>query len=275
MELTYDWRSFQSVFYPQKRALSTGSLKNPTIFAIADKNTIIAIYADGETHSDFIGASVQSLRSALGNRELVILEREKVDQWVNGGISLKHVHEQVEFFRRSVAPQLESKIRTNLQKQTCLAERHFLLDALLGKWGKVLPSAFGVFIRLEKASQAYAIAPELMEALGNRCREYLDQEQDILVLIRAGKIEAFYEPDLSPMGAERRHMGTEVVKYLSEKHSVPVQGISLPYIEWIAWNHAFKPWRQFAGSLKARSAKLFPLRWQVTGLLALRAASEV
>jgi hypothetical protein len=277
MELSYDWKSFQSVFYPQKRALSvsTSSVRKGTVFTIVERNTIIAVYADGENLSRFTGGSVESLRAAIGGREFVVLERDQVDQWVNGGIMLPHLHEQIEYFRSSVSPKLESKVRTNLRKQTCLAERHFLLDTLLGRWGRVLPSAFGVFIRLEKAPRDYQIAAELMNALGNRCKEYLDQEQDILVLVRAGKLEAFYEPDLGPMGPDRRLVTTEVVKYLSEKHLVSVQGISLPYIEWIGWNHSPKPWRQFMGSLKSRSAKLAPLRWQVTALLGIRAASEV
>ncbi len=94
------------------------------------------------------------------------------------------------------------------------------------------------------------------------------------MLVRAGKIEAFYEPDLNPLGAERRLVSADVVKYLSEKHSVPVQGLSLPYIEWIAWNHDSRPWRQFASCLKSRTAKLSPMRWQTTALIGLRAATE-
>ena len=275
MELTYDWRSFQSVFYPQKRALSSGMKPNRTVFAVVEKSAILAVYADGENYSQYIGASVQSLRSAIGGREVVALDREKVDHWTQGALTLSHLPEQTEYFRQSVAPELQSKVRSDIQKQACLAERHFLLDSLLGTWRKTLPSAFGVFIRLEKAPATHVIAPELLEALGSRCREYLDQEQDILVLIRRGKIEAFYEPDLSPMGSERRGNCTEVVRYLSEKHSVPVQGLGLPMIEWMAWNHAAKPWRQFGSAFKSRTAKLYPLRWQVTALLALRAAVEI
>ncbi len=265
MELTYDWRSFQSVFYPQKRALSSGMKPNQTVFAVVEKNIVLTVYADGQSYSEFVGASAQSLRAAIGGRELVAIEREQMDQWTQGALALSHLPEQTEFFRRSIAPELQSKVR----------ERHFLLDSLLGTWGRTLPSAFGVFIRLEKAAASHVVAPELMEALGARCREYLDQEQDILVLIRRGKIEAFYEPDLSPMGAERRCLPGEVVKYLSEKHSVPVQGLVLPMIEWMAWNHSAKPWRQFGSAFKSRTAKLYPLRWQLTGLLALRAALEI
>lgn len=275
MELTYDWKSFQSVFYPQRRALQNPSNETKTVFAVVEKDAIVATYCDGENYSDFVGASVHALRTSLGGRELVLIEASKVDQWMTGALSLTHMHEQIEFFRRSISPDLKSKVRSNLEKQTCLSERHFLLDTLLGKWGKLLPSAFGVFIRLERAPTNYIMPPELMEATGSRCREYLEQEQDILVLVRAGRMEAFYEPDLSPIGAERRGVSGEVVRYLSEKHSVPVQGISVPYVEWVAWNHSKKPWRAFAVSLKSRNARLYPLRWQIPALLGIRAAAEL
>lgn len=274
MELTYDWRSFQSVFYPQKRALlpppgferADKALKSNPAFVVIERNAVVAAFAEGENFSDYIGISSEALRSALGGREIVALEREQVDQWVSGAVSLPHLHSQVEHLRKAVSPKAASI--------SALPDRHFLLDAILGRWSKALPSAFGVFIRLEKARPGHEINPVLFETLGARCKEYLDREQDILVLLRGGQLEAFYQPDLSPMGAERRALCAEVVKYLTEKHSVAIQGLTVPYVDWIAWNHARQPWRQFAGALKSRSAKLYPLRWQVTGLLGLRAAFD-
>lgn len=276
MELKYDWRSFQSVFYPQNRALQASKiLEHPAVFAVVEAETLVSVYGNGESFSDFVGSPISTLKSALGGRELIVLEREKVDEWANSAIALSHLHEQVEFFRQSVAPQLGEKASSTLQKSACLSERHFLIDSLLGGWSKVLPSAFGVFIRLERAASGTLIPLHLQNALGPRSREYLEQEQDILVLIRNGKLEAFYEPDLSPMGAERRHLGEEVVKYLSEKHSVRIQGISVSYVEWMGWTHAGKPWSQMANSLRSRKAKLFPMRWSLAGMLGVLLLSEL
>ena len=55
-------------------------------------------------------------------------------------------------------------------------------------------------------------------------------------MIRRGRIDAFHEPDLSSMGQDRRKVPAEVVKYLSEKHLVPVQGIFVPAAEWADWS---------------------------------------
>jgi hypothetical protein len=46
MELTYDWRSFQSVFYPQKRTMNIHleTQDSGVIFAVVENGTVIAAY---------------------------------------------------------------------------------------------------------------------------------------------------------------------------------------------------------------------------------------
>jgi hypothetical protein len=277
MELSYDWRSFQSVFYPQKRSLSLPleSQKTRVIFAVVEKTRVIAAYGENEDLCDWIGTPLTSLKAAHGDCEVVSLEREDVDQWISSAVGQPHLYQQIDFIRKSALPQLEFKVRNSLRRQTCLAEKHFLLDSLLGGMGKIFPSAYGVFIRLEKAVVGYQPTPELIERFGAGCQEYLEQEQDILILFRGGKLEAFYEPDLGSIGPDRCLVPGEVVKYLSEKHSVPVQGLTVPCIEWMTWGQAKQPWRMVAKSLKAKESKLVPFRWRVASLLAARAAFEV
>jgi hypothetical protein len=277
MELSYDWRSFQSVFYPQKRALSLPleSQKTRVIFAVVEKARVIAAYGENEDLCDWIGTPLTSLKAAHGDCEVVSLEREDVDQWISSAVGQPHLYQQINFIRKSALPQLEFKVRNSLRRQTCLAEKHFLLDMHLGSWGKIFPRAYGVFIRLEKAREDYQPTPELIERFGAGCKDYLEQEQDILILFRGGKLEAFYEPDLGSIGPDRCLVAGEVVKYLSEKHSVPVQGLTVPCIEWMTWGQARQPWRMVAKSLKTKEAKLVPFRWRVASLLALRAAFEV
>jgi hypothetical protein len=279
MELTYDWRSFQSVFYPQKRSLSL-PLENQdsaAIFAIVEteKDTVVVAYGENEDLSDFIGTSLSSLKSSHPHREVVCLERETVDQWIQMAVGKVHLHEQISFFRKSASPQLQTKVRNSLKRKTCLAEKHFLLDSLMGNWGKILPSAFGVFIRLEKAPSSYQPSAEMIERFGSRCKEYLEQEQDILILFRGGKLEAFYEPDLSSMGSDRKSLPNEVVRYLSEKHAVPVQGVTALSIEWMSWGQSTHPWRAFARSFKAKKTKLTPFNWKIASLLGIRATFEI
>jgi hypothetical protein len=279
MELTYDWRSFQSVFYPQKRTMNIHleTQDSGVIFAVVENGTVIAAYDENEDLADFIGVGVETLKVSHPHRKVVSLDREIVDGWIQTAVTKPHLYEQIDFFRKSAAPQLESKVRNSLERKTCTAEKHFLLNGLMGAWSKVLPSAFGVFIRLEKAPRDYLPSPMtsgLNEKFGPRFKEYLDQEQDILILFRGGKLEAFYEPDLSSMGQDRRMMPPEVVKYLSEKHSVPVQGIITSYVDWVSWGQSEQPFRMFNKSLHSKQSKLVPFNWKLVSILAARAVVE-
>jgi hypothetical protein len=279
MELIYDWRSFQSVFYPQKRTMNIHleTQDSGVIFAVVENGTVIAAYDENEDLADFIGVGVETLKVSHPHRKVVQLDRENVDSWIQTAVTKPHLYEQIDYFRKSAAPQLESKVRNSLERKNCTAEKHFLLNGLMGAWSKVLPSAFGVFIRLEKAPRDYLpsqLLPGLNEKFGPRFKEYLDQEQDILILFRGGKLEAFYEPDLSSMGQERRTMPPEVVKYLSEKHSVPVQGIITSYVDWVSWGQSEQPWRMFNKSLHSKQTKMAPFNWKLVSILAARAAIE-
>jgi hypothetical protein len=279
MELTYDWRSFQSVFYPQKRTMNIHleTQDSGVIFAVVENGTVISAYDENEDLSDFIGVGVETLKVSHPHRKVVQLDRENVDNWIQAAVAKPHLYEQIDYFRKSAAPQLENKVRNSLERKACTAEKHFLLDSLMGAWGKVLPSAFGVFIRLEKAPRDYlpqSCLPGLSEKFGPRFKEYLDQEQDILILFRGGKLEAFYEPDLSSMGPDRSAMPLEVVRYLSEKHSVPVQGILTSYVDWVSWGQSEQPFRMFNKSLHSKQTKLAPFNWKLVSLLAVRAGIE-
>jgi hypothetical protein len=61
------------------------------------------------------------------------------------------------------------------------------------------------------------------------------------------------------------------VKYLSEKHLVPVQGFFMPAQQWALWSENPHPWKEIAASLKANEAKLVPFRFSLVTLIASRA----
>jgi hypothetical protein len=154
MELTYDWRSFQSVFYPQKRTMNIHleTQDSGVIFAVVENGTVISAYDENEDLSDFIGVGVETLKVSHPHRKVVSLERENVDQWIQSAVAKPHLYEQIDFFRKSAAPQLESKVRNSLERKACTAEKHFLLNGLMGAWSKVFPSAFG-----KSAARLFAI----------------------------------------------------------------------------------------------------------------------
>lgn len=260
MELNYDWQSFQAMFYPKRRSStpSSADIVGPA-YLVTEGETIVGAFAESEDLSDWMGAAYADMAAEMPHRELLIFERSQLDGWLEESMKLPHLHEQVEFLRKRAAvgavstrarPSKKGR-KSDIQRRhghAHLGHPHFLLEAMQGWWGKVLPSAYGVLIRTE----------------GPR-------ETDLFVVIRRGRIDSFHEPDLSSMGKDRRKVPADVVKYLSEKHLLPVQGIFVPAAEWAEWAETPGPWRKVAASLKANQSRLVPFRWSLVSLMATRA----
>jgi hypothetical protein len=141
------------------------------------------------------------------------------------------------------------------------AASSFLLEAVRGWWAKILPSAYGIFIRLEERAGTPSVATA-------------GAQQEIFLLIRRGRLELFHEPDLSFLGTEKIRRPASIVKYLSEKHGVPVQGLFIPAEDWAEWSepaHEKDAWRKLAMAVKENRAKLVPFRWQIAALGAAKA----
>ena len=229
------------------------------VYLVVEGDVIVGAFAECEDLSDWIGAQYQDMAADMPHREVLLFERAKFEEWLAQGMALAHVHEQLDLLRTRAAsgvistrakPSKKGKrgdIRLK-QGHAHLGNQHFLLEAMQSWWGKVLPSAYGVFIRLEG-----------------------QKEQDLFILLRRGRLAAFHEPDLTSMGRDRRKIPADVVKYLSEKHLVPVQGIVVPTAEWTEWSSCSSPWRKVAASLKTNQSRLVPFRWSLVSLMASRA----
>lgn len=256
MELTYDWRGFQATFSP-KRRLTLQEAGEPTgpVYLIAEQDAVITAFANSEDLSDWVGAKVADVAVEFNHRELVVFERAEVDALMGEAAGLAHSYEQADFLLSNATATLYSKGHARKAQKGKLGSalpavpRHFLLEALLGSgwWSKVLPSAYGIFIRLEGGT----VSPK-----------------DFFVVVRRGRLDTFCEPDFSSQPADP-------VKYLSEKYLVPVQGICVPAAEWKEWAESSHPWRKIALSIRANRAKLTPFRWGLVSLVATRGFLEI
>jgi hypothetical protein len=246
MELNYDWRCFQNLFQPRRAKAALGVECDGPIFVAIDKDTIVSAYAESEDLSDWIGAGVTEIKTGMPNREIVTLDREKLDLWFSQGLELPHLYEQVEHYRSQASPKKAGLKLIN--------RKHFLLDAIESWWGKVLPSAYGIYIRFEGTPES---------------------SQEFFFLIRRGKLELFHEPDLSAIGPERKKVHSQAVKYLSEKHAVPVQGIFLSEKDWVEASQSDQPWKEVARAVRANRVKMVPFRWTLATLMASRAFLEI
>jgi hypothetical protein len=259
MELSYDWRCFQSVFRSAPRdPLVPGTSSGPVQVVVEDQK-ILAAFAENEDFSEWIGQGFTQLASEIPHRELIVFKRDEVDHWLKESLSQSHYYDQTEFLRKSAIPQtlargrFKKNAKSPVLKQGARihVEKHFALEALQGWWLKLMPASFGFFLRLEGR-------------LGSQ------SQQEIFVLIRRGNIVLFCEPDLSYLGTERRKIPALVVKYLSEKYSVPVQGFFVPDEKWGEWSVSGNPWKQVFSSLRAQQSKMVPFRWGVATLIAAR-----
>lgn len=244
MELAYDWKSFQSIFYSKKRFTS---LENPgTIYLITEGKTIISAFSEGEDLSDWTGATADELIAEISHRELVFYNRDQVDQWMSQAVGRSHYYDQLQFLCAEVKPQ--KIIRNRFKHPEMIRQEHFLLKALQTWWNRVLPSNYGVYIRLEGSPVG-----------------------GLLVIVQRGKVDSFHVPDLSSMVAERRKYPGDVVKFLSERHLVPIQGIYLTAAQWAEWSEMQNPWHKIAIALRNNRNILVPFKWSLASLIASRA----
>lgn len=267
MELTQDWRKLQSTFHPSSFAPRGAAAPSATgtISCIRENDVVVQLFAEGEDLSDWIGASVAELRAQFPNRVIVELDRSALESNLLTSLGEPHLEAQIGQWRALASEQAvlsasgRSRVAAGSRKDQELLERHlvsrrhFLLEALRDSWWtRVLPSSFGIFLRFEGAGDA---------AQGAR---------DYLLVYRKGKLEQFGAPDLGFLSADRRRDPADVVKYLSERCMVPVQGVLLREEDWARWSEEPSPWREIAWAVQSNRVQLVPFRWSIVALLAIK-----
>lgn len=276
MELTYDWRSFQAFFQPRRKSANFSTSGSTPIYLVIEGEKIICAFCEGEDLSEWIGSTYQELASQITHRELMLFNRDQVDRWMQDTLSLPHFYDQNEYLKKNAMPQHLTRSRFKrgskglvLKSSVSLrSHQHFLLEALQGGWLNVMPSVFGLFIRLEKP----------FENTGSVVFGKVQIDRELFLIIRRGKIDHFCEPDLSVLGTDRLNQPADVVKYLSEKYLVPVQGLFVSSAKWNEWAESENPWSQVALALrggKNAQLKLVPGRWGLRLLIQLRSVFGV
>ncbi len=246
---THDWGLFQDFFYPSRRTSPAGS--TGPVYVVTEGSTVLtAIGEGGEDWSEWAGAPLDEVKGRYQHRELLAFDREKADGWIRESLSHARFYEQVEAIRAVAEPERESTSRHRGKGALeGLFRRHFLLETFLGGWARVLPSSYGILVRIE----------------GGR------EETDTLVVVRKGSLAGVLEPDLTALGAEKARLLTEVVRHVADRAGLPIQGLSLSRGEWEEWCRSPNPWRLAARAVRAGRAKLAPFRWSVALFIGLRA----
>jgi hypothetical protein len=286
MELNYDWKSFQSIFYSKKKTSRLPEVSSAPIYLVLEGTVIISALSEGEDLSDWIGATADEIKAEFSHREFVSFTREKVDQWMATASDLPHYYDQIQYYRNEAKDLLIPRIL--IKNNDSLVQQHFLLQAIQGWWQKVLPSTYGLYLRLEdegglgtggsgstasagggagaaggSSSTGSSSAPVPNAGAMSGC-------SSLFMVIQRGRIDSFHSPDLSSIMSEKRRQPAEIVRHLSERYLIPVQGMFLTTAEWAEWSASPNPWPLIAKAVKANRGKLYPSKWGVFGLIAGR-----
>jgi len=190
-----------------------------------------------------VGATVVEMQKEFPHREVVLFERTEVEDWLKSGAKLTHFSAFAEMVRERATQNLTSK---KIARKNLLSRDHFLLEALGGWWGKLLPSVFGLYLHLDNGE---------------------GRERTFFVIYRRGKVESYDIPDFTgfnrPAGKERE----AAVKFLSERYSVTVQGLFLSESQWQIWSGDADPWKKIAKSFKENSNQLVPFKMSLAAMI--------
>jgi hypothetical protein len=244
MELICDWKNFQHLFFTKKRQTPPSDAPS-VVFLILKGKVIVHGYAENEDLNSWIGATVDEILLAMPEREIVQLEKEKVDQWVGQAGELGHFYEQMLFFRTMAKP-YTAKLKRSKFDETWV-HGHFLLEAVQTWWCKMFPAQYGIYIQLDGF-----------------------EGPSLLMIIKRGKIDSFHVPDLSSLAAERKKQNQAIIKYLSGRYVVPIQGFFITSEEWMAWMDVKNPWSKILAAIQQDRSKLAPLNWGLLKLIASR-----
>ena len=244
MELTHDWRGFQSLFLSSKNSTTAADLH--PIYLILNGKVIVSAFSEQDDLSDWLGATEDELRVALPEREVVVFEKSKVDGWLTDSLELNHFYDQTQLLRSKAKPVLTKMKKT--PKTEAIHYGHFLLHGVQTWWRRFFPSTYAVYLQVEGSD-----APSL------------------LMVVQRGLIRSFHAPDLSSLPPERRKQPTPIIKYLSERHLMPVQGIFVTLEEWKLWSESENPWPQIFATLRSNRNKLVPFKFSLVSLIASRA----
>jgi hypothetical protein len=233
MELGFDWMGYQDIFYPRlKQSADKSGFLGGAIFLVTEGDEIFEVLSENEDLSEWLGQSYANFSEKMKHRRITRFTRAQLDQATQEALKQPHFHKQVNGLREATqVPFLE----------------HFLIDLVRGGWSRILPSSYGLYVRID----------------GKR-------EQHFLTVVRRGQIEGFEKPDFATLGILRPGEADLVVEQLSERLKLPVQGIVVPEAVWVAWSQSDQPWRAFAESIRSQKAKLVPFRWALISVAAAR-----
>jgi|GEM_PF-2827496 len=279
MELAQDWRLYQKLTRSRKdrsakggsemSALEPRSGKHTVVISSGESPRVVAILSAGRGFEDWVGRPFEELRLHIGeNQAPCVLTESEIRESLRSAApsaglfeqrrSLRSALEEISIGRKGNAP-LPGRDRLGAGKTG-----HFLMEALAGWWRKVLPDSYALWIRIEEDSKGVTQAAGVKPA-----------PQDHLLFFKKGELVGCGAPDLTSLGTERIWKDEAVVRHLSEKYLLPIQGLRVRARDWESWMESEKPWKTMRESIQEGSVTFVPERSGLKSLVALRAWTRI
>lgn len=274
MELAQDWRLYQKLTRSRKKRMArlavgeadaSGSSPVTVVISSGAQPKVVTVFSQGRQFEDWGGRAFEEFRSHFGEvKSLCVLTESELRDSFGVASGAHGLFEQ----RRSLRASLEKKAAhrkgaaplPGVEDNTVGQSGHFLIEALGGWWRKVLPNRYALWIRLAAVEGG---------ATGVAGARALPQDQ--VLFFKEGEVVGCCTPDLTSLGGERIWKDAAVIRHLSEKYLVPVQGIQTSGSEWESWMDAPKPWKAVWESLNKRNAVFLSDRSTLRNLVRLRA----
>jgi hypothetical protein len=275
VDLAQDWRLYQKLTRSKKKRLARlagveagGPESGPVTVVISTgvAPRVVTVFAGGRNFEDWGGRSYEEFRVHLGEvKSLCVLSESDLRDSFGVAAAAAGLFEQ----RRSLREALEKKaahrkgnaMLPGMEDSSTGQSGHFLIEALGGWWRKVFPNRYALWLRVSSVARG---APG---AGGARA-----MPQDHLLFFKDGKIVGCGTPDLTSLGTERIWKDESVIRHLTEKYLVPIQGVQLQSQDWEAWMDAAHPWKAVRDSIQQGRVSFSPERSGLRGLVKLRAS---
>lgn len=249
MDLNYDWRGFQSVFYPAKRLTQ----KQHPAFVIHTDGKVDQAFTRTEDLQDWKGREVKELEALWTHRKIVSIGRAQLLQMLS-----EVAHEGATEKFACQVDRLRSMAQTRLGWDLSRdVTRNFLLSGVQSWWKNILPKRFALLLQVE----------------GNR-----DRIERFMLAYQKGRIDGMIEPDLTHVVPDRLVQDRGVAQSAHERYGYPVIAFFVPMDRWLEWSQDPSPWWPFlramlSGEVRFKTSGLSQTmgRLIMTGLIGMRA----
>lgn len=247
MELGQDWTALQRTLFPKKKGRAPANSDAVLVAHQAEK--CLRLVSDCDDLAAAAGSPISEIEPRVdSSKRLACFEAAAIDQALEASLSAGGVFHQLESIR--------AKLKTT-KGVLPEARKNFLVEALTNSWwSKLLPSQFGIYLHFEgrEATSAGTLPTSL------------------LILFKRGRVDQFDDPDLSSLSQERSRDPNEVMKYLREKYSTPIQGVYVHEADWQEWCESTEtPWKAIAKAMRVNRVNLVPFRMGAAALIGARA----